>query len=75
MTGTTPQCAYIGGHRDGYDPECWWCVDNAAWDFAGRVAAAHMAKWKREADERSTRLMIALLAFFVLTAVVWMAVA
>lgn len=23
--GTRPECAYIGGHADGYDPDCAWC--------------------------------------------------
>lgn len=22
---TTPQCAYIAGHKPGYDDECAWC--------------------------------------------------
>ena len=28
MTGTTPTCAYVAGHRKGYDKECWYCVDD-----------------------------------------------
>lgn len=27
MRGTTPECAYIGGHSSGFDPECYWCVN------------------------------------------------
>lgn len=23
--GTRPECAYVGGHADGYDPDCAWC--------------------------------------------------
>lgn len=22
---TTAECAYIAGHRQGFDPECYWC--------------------------------------------------
>lgn len=73
MTGTTPQCAYIGGHADGYDPQCHWCWDNAAWDYAGRVADAHVARLKREDDQRLARVMGTLFVALVVIAVIWMA--
>jgi len=28
---TRPECSYIAGHRDGFDPDCWWC-----WDLTGQ---------------------------------------
>lgn len=24
--GTTENCKFIGGHKDGYDSECFWCA-------------------------------------------------
>lgn len=30
MSGMTPECAYIGGHALGFDPECHWCVTENA---------------------------------------------
>lgn len=27
MSGTTPECTYIGGHARGFDAECYWCVN------------------------------------------------
>lgn len=28
---TTPECSYIGGHREGFDPQCYWC-----WEHTGQ---------------------------------------
>lgn len=25
--GTPPDCKYIGGHKPGFDQECYWCVN------------------------------------------------
>jgi hypothetical protein len=25
IKGTRPECAYVGGHQEGYDPSCAWC--------------------------------------------------
>jgi len=27
--GTTPNCEFIGGHRPGFDDECYWCAQAA----------------------------------------------